>query len=170
MTLKLLVLASESPYFKAWGPVPKSCVEIMVQSIVAVFFYPSGHLHDEFVSSINSTSWTVIQAKYLLHVQKCILRILHLHFTFRNWTNFFYAFSSLLSFPHLVLLNFAFCPKPYVYFFCPPVIPKAPINPRPETNLGVIFFVRMYSYRVIVLALGRLKCLLSFPDCQYDSE
>ena len=46
----------ESPCFRAWGLVPKSCVESPVWSVLAVFFYPANHRHDEFISGVNATS------------------------------------------------------------------------------------------------------------------
>lgn len=50
----------ESLCFRAWGPVPKSCVEIPVWIVLTVFFYPTNHHHDELISGVNSTSCTVI--------------------------------------------------------------------------------------------------------------
>lgn len=48
------------PCFRAWGLVPKSCVEIPVWSVLAVFFYPTNHHHDEFISGVNSASYASI--------------------------------------------------------------------------------------------------------------
>lgn len=58
--LKLFVLALRAHFFKAWGLFPKSCVEIIVWSIVAMFFYPN-YQHDKFTSGVKSTISTIIQ-------------------------------------------------------------------------------------------------------------